>query len=128
MGRAGLRGICLAAAIGGTCVGPVGVVLAEERISEQGERERNLRVIPRDATAREVLAVMKRITLALGTRCDTCHDTVSRDYASDALGRKRTAREMMRLAERIATTPLDWRNPPETLCVECHRGRIRPPD
>lgn len=85
----------------------------------------NLQVMPEDATAGEVFQVMKLITRALGTECRACHLTAERDFESDARALKLAARAMMHL-EQARRPDLSWRDPPATLCIECHQGQLRP--
>ncbi len=89
-------------------------------------RFNNLQVLPEDASAGEVFQVMKLITRALGTECRACHRTAERDFDSDESALKVTARAMMQL-EQARRGELNWRNPPASLCIECHQGQIRPP-
>ena len=86
---------------------------------------KNLQVLPEDATSSEVFEVMKLMTRALGTECQACHLTADRDFDSDARALKLTARAMMHL-EQARRPDLSWRDPPDTLCIECHQGQLRP--
>jgi len=88
-------------------------------------RFQNLQVLPEDASTSEVFQVMKLITRALGTECRACHLTAERKFDSDERTLKVTARAMMHL-EKARRPDLSWRNPPATLCVECHQGQLRP--
>ena len=86
---------------------------------------KNLQVLPEDASTSEVFEVMKLMTRALGTECQAWHLTSERNFDSDARALKVTARAMMHL-EKARRPDLSWRNPPATLCMECHQGRLRP--
>ncbi len=88
-------------------------------------RFKNLQVLPEESSTSEVFEVMKLITRALGTECSACHLTAERNYDSDELSLKVTARAMM-LLEQARREQLSWRNPPATLCIECHQGQLRP--
>lgn len=88
-------------------------------------RFKNLQVLPEDASTSEVFQVMKLITRALGTECRACHLTAERNFDSDARALKVMARAMMHL-EQARRPDLSWRNPPATLCIECHQGQLRP--
>ena len=88
-------------------------------------RFKNLQVLPEDATSSEVFQVMKLITRALGTECRACHLTADRDFDSDARELKVSARAMMHL-EQARRPDLSWRDPPASLCIECHQGQLRP--
>lgn len=85
----------------------------------------NLEVLPLELSAASVLAVMRLMTLGLGTECAYCHRTEINDYASDARPPKVLARAMLRLEEKNRGG-IDWRAPPDDLCRSCHRGRLRP--
>ena len=69
---------------------------------------------------------MKRITRSLGTKCDHCHLTDSRDYASDEIPEKRLARDMMRMVEQINRETFIWDGAPEATCFMCHHGELEP--
>jgi len=88
-------------------------------------RFKNLQVLPENASTSEVFEVMKLITRALGTECRSCHLSAERNFDSDAKALKVTARAMMHL-EKARRPELSWRNPPVTLCIECHQGQLRP--
>lgn len=89
----------------------------------------NLQVLPLDTSTAQLLEAMKDMTLALGTECRTCHLTDGRDFASDEIPAKRTARDMMRMVARMNRE--SSQNGPEEkhvaiTCVSCHQGRLRP--
>ncbi len=116
-----LRAILVATAAAGLMPGfaPVGADPAPSRFN-------NLQVLPEDASVAEVFAVMKLITRALGTECRACHLSAERNFDSDELALKTTARAMMQL-EQARRPDFDWRAPPAGLCLDCHQGRLRPP-
>jgi hypothetical protein len=89
-------------------------------------RFKNLQVLPENSTAAEVTEVMKLMTRALGTQCVACHQGAEREYHSDTLPLKPTARAMMRLEEQRRAS-LNWLSPPGDLCLDCHQGQLRPP-
>jgi hypothetical protein len=86
----------------------------------------NLEVLSADITKDELKQHMKLITKSLGTKCDYCHRTDIRDYASDELLEKRIARKMMRLVERINRDHFTWKDAPEATCFMCHHGELKP--
>lgn len=88
-------------------------------------RFKNLQVLPEDASTSEVFQVMKLITRALGTECRACHLTAERNFDSDERALKVMARAMMHL-EQARRPDLSWRDPPPSLCIECHQGQLRP--
>jgi len=61
----------------------------------------NLKVLPKDISKSELKRHMKGITKSLGVKCDYCHRTDIRDYATDEIPEKVIARDMMRMLERL---------------------------
>ena len=88
----------------------------------------NLRVLPEDISTAQLLENMKDMTIALGVECRTCHRTDIRDFASDEVEAKRTAREMMRMMAKMnpKSTEGGEGNQAETTCFDCHQGRLSP--
>jgi len=76
-------------------------------------------------SAGELDQIMEATSRSLGVDCAHCH--VDGDYASDALGAKRRAREMMRM---VVSMSEPGRGTFELLespsCWTCHRGGIQP--
>lgn len=97
---------------------------------------KNLEVLPRDISKRELTAIMRSFSHALGVRCAECHVSTKEgserlddlDFASDEKPEKKTAREMMRMVgtinERIGDMGL--KNPVQVRCVTCHHGVKHP--
>jgi hypothetical protein len=98
---------------------------------------RNLKVLPKTMTRREVIGVMRGFSSGLGVRCQYCHkgeegkplDTF--DFASDEKRTKETARLMMKMVQDIngqQLTKIPDRPKPEVAvtCMTCHRGIPRP--
>lgn len=101
------------------------------------EEYTNLKVLPEDISRRQLLAIMRGFTRALGVRCSTCHvgeesqDLSEYDFASDDEPTKRTAREMLEMVqsinENVIFSLVDRGTPEiEVGCVTCHAGRRRP--
>lgn len=96
----------------------------------------NLKVLPKDMTGEQVIAIMRHFTGDLGVGCNFCHATdpaTNRpNFASDANPMKDRARVMIKMATAIDTdylTQLD--NPKSTAkvtCGTCHRGMSTPPE
>lgn len=76
--------------------------------------------------AAELNRIMEATSASLGVECTFCH--VEGDYASDAAGAKRRAREMMRM---VVAMSEPGRGTFELLespsCWTCHRGSTQPP-
>jgi hypothetical protein len=86
----------------------------------------NLEVLPADISKAELKREMKLMTKSLGVKCDYCHRTDIRDYATDEIEEKVIAREMMRMVERINLEHFTWEGAPEATCFMCHRGDREP--
>ena len=86
----------------------------------------NLQVLPADISKEELKQRMKLIARSLGKKCDYCHRTDVRDFASDEIREKVMAREMMRMVDRINQEHFTWEDAPEATCFMCHQGRRKP--
>lgn len=97
----------------------------------------NVRVIAKDTPVREVVAMMRGWTGALGVRCTHCHvgedarPLNTYDFASDEKRPKQVARVMLQMANAINTEHLSEvpAGSAPTLrvgCETCHRGVARP--
>ena len=86
----------------------------------------NLEVLPAEITKEELKREMKLMTKSLGIKCDYCHRTDIRDYASDEIREKVVARDMMRLVETLNREHFTWEDAPEATCFMCHHGEQEP--
>jgi Photosynthetic reaction centre cytochrome C subunit len=99
---------------------------------------KNLHVLSKDLTIRQVRAIMEDWTDALGADCSTCHvrDVANPepggrpryDYADDSKQEKRTARVMYAMTADINTryvSTVPNSGAPVT-CGSCHRGHLSP--
>lgn len=77
-----------------------------------------LQGVPRE----KVLEGMEYITVALGARCDFCHNT--RDFSNDDKREKKTARQMMTMLFAIDKDNFNGRT--EVSCYTCHQGHHQP--
>jgi hypothetical protein len=84
-------------------------------------RLKNVQVL-KNVTPQQLITLMRGINASLGVRCDFCH--VEGDFASDAKATKRTAREMMRMTNRLNAHEkiIDKR----ATCYMCHHGHPEP--
>jgi len=97
---------------------------------------KNLKVLPKNMSRREVIEVMRGFTRGLGVRCTECH--VSKvegsdrpddmDYAADKKPQKETARKMLKMVANINDQigKMDLKDVPQVGCVTCHHGVKRP--
>ena len=97
---------------------------------------KNLKVLPKNMTRREVIEVMRGFSRGLGVRCTECH--VSKvegsdrpddmDYAADKKAQKETARKMLKMVASIndQISKMELKDVPQVGCVTCHHGVKRP--
>lgn len=95
----------------------------------------NLKVLPKDLTGPQVIAIMRKFEGDLGVGCTFCHArnpaTNHPDFASDANPMKDRARVMIKMATAINTEYLtqltDHKPENGVTCGTCHRGMSTPP-
>jgi hypothetical protein len=100
---------------------------------------KNLQVLPKEMEGRQVVAIMRTFTQALGVRCVYCHvpganeqDLQTFDFASDDKAHKKAAREMLKFTMRVNETfPQDVgedlaAGERRVTCWTCHRGDKQP--
>jgi Photosynthetic reaction centre cytochrome C subunit len=102
------------------------------------DKERNLKVLPKDISEAKLDSIMESYTVALGVKCNFCHvpvkNTDSLDFVSDAEPMKENARRMMRMTIELNKNYFyfDTAVRPEYLslvtCKTCHRGEAFPPE
>ena len=98
----------------------------------EGEKPKNLKVLPKDTSHRQVVALMREFSIGTGMRCDGCHaqkdgsDELA--YDSDKKPEKETARKMMKMVDAIneQIAKMDLKDPPKVGCVTCHHGVKEP--
>lgn len=115
------------------------VLLGVAAVQVPFQKERNLKVLPKDISDEKLDSIMQTYNLALGVKCEFCHVPVkgfkdSLDYASDTEPMKENARKMMLMVIDINKNNF-WFNKderPEYLktvtCKTCHRGEAFPPE
>ena len=115
------------------------VLLSVAAVKAPYQKERNLKILPKDISDQKLDSIMETYNVALGVKCEFCHvkrkDIAdSLDYASDAEPMKEEARKMMRMVIDINRNNF-WYNKnerPEYLktvtCRHCHRGEPFPPE
>ena len=94
----------------------------------------NLKVLPKDMTAQQVVTIMRGYERQLGVECEYCHAkdpaTGRNNFASDANPMKDRARVMMHMSEEINQHFLtQLKTPPadqQVSCGTCHRGNAKP--
>lgn len=113
------------------------VSLGVKAINTPLQKERNLKILPKDISDQKLDSIMQTYNKALGVACNFCHvpfDNLpdSLNYASDAEPMKENARKMMQMTIYINKTHFyfDSTIRPEYLntvtCKTCHRGEPFP--
>ncbi len=115
------------------------VTLGATMVNLSNQKDRNLKVLPKDISDQKLDSIMQTYNIALGVKCDFCHVPMknikdSLDYASDAGPMKENARKMMRMTIKINKENFyfDKNQQPEYLhtvtCKTCHQGEPFPPE
>jgi hypothetical protein len=96
------------------------------------EKPKNLKVLPKDSSHRQVVEIMRGFSLALGVRCDECHyaasPTEEPEWDSDKKPEKDTARKMMKMTTAINDQigQMKLKDGLQVSCATCHHGLIHP--
>ena len=111
-------------------------IFASYSFSPQKERRyKNLKVLPKDISDKDLDSVMHHFTASLGVKCNFCHvrDTVNKtmDWASDANKHKNIARTMYRMTQKMNDKYFDKEGivgiaQLEVSCYTCHRAKAHP--
>ena len=101
-----------------------------------GNKERNLKVLPKDISDAYLDSVMDGYVKALNVKCDFCHaenkDKSDIDYASDDKPEKEITRMMMKLTAAVNKDYFDYTivykagEKMAVSCYTCHDGFPRP--
>ncbi|MFT4114771.1 c-type cytochrome [Silvibacterium sp.] len=97
----------------------------------------NLKVLPKDISAPDLMNLMHNYSQALGVHCSYCHEqnpqTHHMDFASDAKPEKATARTMIAMTAEINQKFMSQIQDPDATpedkkvgCATCHRGSAMP--
>ncbi len=98
---------------------------------------KNLKVLPKDISSKELSETMKGFAFALNARCETCHvgeagkPLTTFDFVAEEKPKYVSARVMLKMVAAINKKHLsklgdDRREGVEVRCVTCHRGQERP--
>ena len=96
---------------------------------------KNLKVLPKNISEKDLDKVMDDWRDALGVRCGFCHarneETKKTDFASDAKPEKEEAREMMRMTAKINKKYFKGDKDSKDMtaaitCYVCHHGNAHP--
>ncbi len=94
----------------------------------------NLQILPKDISRAQLVPIMRSFALSLGVRCEHCHvgegnDLSTFDFAADTKPAKATARQMLRMVNRLHEDLKgvgDAARMPKVTCFTCHRGEKTP--
>jgi hypothetical protein len=115
--------------------------IAATRVPPGKVEWKNLKVIPKNIDEEQMERIMYKYTKQLGVTCSFCHpDTkpgvfpIRVDFASDEKPEKRTARDMMRMTDKINKKYFGYKNDygfnsfkdAVITCTTCHRGISKP--
>jgi 5-methylcytosine-specific restriction endonuclease McrA len=105
-------------------------------VSETKPRFKNLKVLPKNTTKEQMDSVMKSFTVALGVKCNFCHEfnqeQKAMDFASDGNHHKKIARDMIKMTQKINRKFFDVDDSKslttslEVTCYTCHNGKTDP--
>lgn len=98
---------------------------------------KNLKVLPKKISHEEMEKVMRHYNKALGVKCNFCHaksedGSNKLDFASDAKPEKQSAREMMKMTNKINQKYFGGKKEMfnhaamEVSCNTCHNGKAHP--
>jgi hypothetical protein len=98
---------------------------------------KNLKILPKNITEKQMDSVMHHFTGSLGVRCNFCHvrtaDGKGWDHASDSNKHKLVARNMMKMTDKINDKYFDVTGGKKNLnarlmvtCYTCHHGNTDP--
>lgn len=110
------------------------------RVESVQQHENNLKMLPKDITHDELMAIMTSFEVALNFDCGDCHAKSATnpnklDFASDANPHKQEALEMMEMVEEINKKYFDisgsfmdnyLKSEFEVTCITCHNGHEEP--
>jgi hypothetical protein len=113
--------LCGAIVAGLLAIGYV-FVAVQPRVADAADAK-NLKVLPKDMSKKDIKAVMKKVADALGVECDHCHDLD--DMAKDT-EHKLVARQMMIMVNDM--NKKYFKGKPRVACVTCHNGKKEPPE
>ena len=115
------------------------VLLGMAAIKPVVQKDRNLKVLPKNISDEKLDSIMQTYNIALGVKCNFCHVpmkniTDSLDYVSDAEPMKENARKMMKMVIDINKKNFHYIKEIEPVylntvtCKTCHRGEPFPPE
>jgi Photosynthetic reaction centre cytochrome C subunit len=121
------------------CLGMVMLQSFVPKHDDDDEKPKNLKVLPKNISGKELHKIMKAYSMSLGVRCNFCHvseqiegrEKPKFDFASDAKPEKITARNMMHMEQAVNEKYISQMTGgdhtlEQITCVTCHMGRKTP--
>jgi hypothetical protein len=119
-------------------VGVIAFVVIGMAASKPPEHFKNLKVLPKNISGKQLDKVMDEFKAALGVKCTFCHaqskdNPRNLDFASDEKPEKHIARKMIKMANKINKKFFKSKSKygdedavMEIHCVTCHHGDAHP--
>ncbi len=114
----------------------ISVVVISVAFSAPPERKfKNLKVLSKKISEKELDSIMHTFTRGLGVKCDFCHKPLpdrKMDFASDEKPEKNIARKMMKMATKINKKYFNYEKDDQgkmitsLTCYSCHHGEAHP--
>ena len=114
----------------------IALVLMSFAITKDEPTYKNLKVLPKNTNKKQMDSVMHHFTASLGVKCNFCHqynaEQKAMDFASDANEKKATAREMLKMMQKLNKKYFHVGNTKsltaklEITCFSCHNGKENP--
>ena len=118
------------------CACFIALVLMSCALTKDEPQYKNLKVLPKNTTKKQMDSVMHHFTASLGVKCNHCHqynaEAKAMDFPSDANKHKDEARGMMKMTAKLNkkyfkvndSKSLDAKL--EITCFSCHNGKAHP--
>lgn len=98
------------------------------------DKPKNLKVLPKNISPKELDKIMDQYCMALGVKCDFCHvynkEKDEMNFVKDDKPEKQITRQMMRMTASVNKTYFNFNAGrdalPAVTCATCHRGMPRP--
>lgn len=111
----------------------VAVAIAAQQ-APPDEKPKNLKVLPKNISPKELDKIMDQYCAALGVKCDFCHvynkEKDEMNFVKDDKPEKQITRKMMRMTAAVNKTYFSFNGAadaqPAVTCATCHRGMARP--
>ena len=114
----------------------IALILMSFVVTKDEPTYKNLKVLPKNINKKQLDSVMHHFTSSLGVKCNYCHqynaEQKAMDFASDANEKKGTARNMMKMMQKLNKKYFHVNDSKsltaklEITCYSCHNGKANP--